>query len=687
MADEKESCSILFISNDMEWMLAFSKGVQRFYLLSERRAESLEIAQTLMSESRPDLVVLSVQDGLPTMEALRPIVRENIRPPVPVIVIDNQAESLDKWIKQGAEYACIRRDLLSAVKHVQQIMRLIRYEKMKTEAERQTKALENRYERIYRDLPDPVAYVQDGLFFDANPAFLHTFGVKNRAALDELTLMTFVPHKSERGLKTLLKKATQKEVVPSERYELQTVEGAKLDMNVSVSGVSINGENGLQMYFRSAATGGGAAGSGIDPSTGLGGPAVLKASIRQTQERHEDKAVLGYWVYLWIENYREVWQKDGFKVAEILISAVAETVKRFLPPSTEMIRYTDDGLAMWVNGNKEEVIKRFNSLISRLDEIVPENIGRLIHPVVYAGMYEITTESTFEDLVSKGFRAVRALAVSQSTERVAEPLSGNMTRKEERRVNEVHTILDEKRIKILYQPISALEVDGIPRYADRLTVLPSESENENYEDMELELIMQVAERFALARRFDRIKINTILQDVLSYGGDQKALRCFIGLTTDTLSDDTFPDWVSSQLRATGIMPEQIVFELRLDAVANAFSGAKRLIELMRPQGSRFALTDVGRLDNEVKELLERVKPEVIKLDMREIDTFEDKEEEDFMHAVKAYAEANQVMIIADHMESPAQLSRVWPYDIQYIQGDGIVPPLEKFNFDFSEPLF
>lgn len=684
MADEKESCSILFISNDMEWMLAFSKGVQRFYLLNERKAESLEIAQAMMAESRPDLVVLSVQDGLPSMETLRPIVRENIRPPVPVMVIDPQAEGLDKWIKQGAEYACIRRDLLSAVKHVQQIMRLMRFEKMRVDAERRTKALEDRYERIYHDLPDPVAYVQDGLFFDANPAFLHTFGVKNRAALDELTLMTFVPHKSERGLKVLLKKATEKEVVPSERYELQTIDGAKLDMNVSVVRVSINGERGLQMYFRDA-NAGGAGGSGVDPSTGLGGPAVLKSSIRQTQERHEDKAVLGYWVYLWIENYREVWQKDGFKSAEILIGAVAETTKRFLPPSTEMVRYTDDGLAMWLSGNKEEVVKRFNNLITRLDELVPEDIGRLIHPVVYAGMYEITTESTFEDLVSKGFRAVRTLAVSQSSDRIAEPLSNNMTRKEERRFNEVQAILEEKRIQILYQPISALEADGIPRYADQLKILPSGQEN--HEEMELELVMQIAERFNLARQFDRFKINTILQDVLSYSGEQKALRCFIGLSTDVLSDNTFPEWVSNQLRATGIMPEQLVFELRLDAVTNAFSGATHLIELMRPQGSRFALTDVGRWDDDVKDLLSRIKPEVIKLDMREIDTFEDKEEEDFMHAVKAYAEANQVMLIADHMESPAQLSRVWPYDIQYIQGNGILPPLEKFHFDFSEPLF
>ena len=691
MAEEtvKEPCSILMISNDMEWMLAFSKGVQRFFLLNERRVETLEQAEARMQESRPDIVILAVREGLPSMDKLRPIVREKIYPPVPVIVIDSKPEGLDQWIKQGAEYACARRDLLNAVKHVQQLMRVAHFDGTLRGIEKNAKAISDRYERIYHDLPDPVAYVQDGLFIDANPAFLHTFGVKDRAALDELTLMNFVPHKSERGIKALMKKATEKDVVPSERFELQSLSGGKVDVNLSVSGITIHGEPGLQMYFRSAEAGGGG-GTGLDPTTSLAGPRVIAASIKQTQERSEPKTVLGYWVYAWIENYREVWQKDGYKAAEIMMKTVADTTRRFLPPSTEISRFTDDGLALWLTGKKEESIKRVNGLIAHLDEVVPENIGRLVHPKVFAGISEITTESSYDDLVSKGFRAVRGLAMSQSSDRVAEPMSGDISRKDERRVNEIQAILDDNRLRVQYQPISALEADGVPRYADRLLVLPPEgdSEGENTAPvMEMDKLLQVAERFGFARQFDRYKINTFIQDILSYDGDQRALQCYIALSTDTLLDDSFPEWFDSQLRATGIGPGQIVFELKLENLANGFTGAIHLINKMRPQGSRFALADVGRMDTTVREMLERVKPEVIKLDMREIDTFEDNEEEEFMREIKKYAEEHHTMLIADHMESPAQLSRVWPHDIQYIQGDGIVPPIDKFSFDFNEPLF
>ena len=120
---------------------------------------------------------------------------------------------------------------------------------------------------------------------------------------------------------------------------------------------------------------------------------------------------------------------------------------------------------------------------------------------------------------------------------------------------------------------------------------------------------------------------------------------------------------------------------------SAFSGALNFINALRPLGTQFALTEVGRFDEDIRELLTRMKPDILKLDMREIDTFEDDEEQRFMAAVKNYTDENGVMIIADYMESPAQLSRVWPYDIKYLQGNGMVPPMDGFTFDFSEPLF
>lgn len=687
MADQKQTCSLLLISHDMEWVNAFQKGVQRFFITNVQSIETIDAFEELLTKDvLPDLVVLGVDQTLPTMDKLKQSMHR-INRNAPVLVISPVGEATDNYIKQGADFTVARRDLLSAIRAVQHVMREHEFQDHTRQANAAFHAIQERYTRLFLDLPDPLCYLQDGLFIDANPAFLRTFKIKDKPTLDEMTIMSFVALKSERNIKQLMKLALEKDVVPAEKIDMQDSEGGRHEMLAQVSEVEINGERVVQLYLRDANASGSGVGGGLDPTTGLGNLTLLRSSIRQTQERSEEK-LLGTWIYFWVENYREVFQKDGFRVAEILMRSVADTAQRLLPPSTEMVRYADDAILMWITGDKEQTITRVQNLVSHLDELVPENIGRLIHPRSFAGMLEVRHDSSFDELLSKSYRAVRALAVGQSKERIAEPASADMSRKDERRVLQINQIIDGGRIQFLYQPISALEPDGKSRYADKINILPDPNAVEGLEeDLEIEVMFQLADRYGLGRKIDRIKVAQFCQDILSYEGDQQGITGFLGVSIDSLNDESFPEWLEAQLKQTGISPSQVVFELKIDTANTGYSGAQRLMNKMRPLGAKFAISEIGRFDDEVKEIFERVKPEVVKLDMREIDTFEDDEEVRFMTAIKDYANEHKVMLIADHMESPAQLSRVWPYDIQFLQGDGMVPAMKHFDFNFNEPLF
>lgn len=681
----QERCSLLIVSQDLEWTHAFNKGVSRFYLVEEKQLDVLDEIMIFLKDTRPDMVVLVADERLPSAEQLMGLLKTQT-PPVPLMVVDSANEGMDKWVKQGAEYVCARRDILSAIRCVQQMMRMKIVVNEVHQTRQRSQNIYTLYDRLYQDLPDPICYVQDGLFLDANAAFLQVFGIKDKKALEDLTFMNFVPNKSERKIKEMLKSALSRDVVPSEQLELVSLEGGKIEVSVQVAKVDFNHEKSVQVYCRSTSAGGG--GKGLDATTGLPDIGVLKSSLEQTIARLEDKKQpIGIWVYLWVENYREVWQKDGLRSAEILIAAVADLLRQVSPPSTEMSRFTDDGIVFWAQDDKESVMRRLDALIKKLDEIVPDDIGRLVHPKVFAGMQTVRADATVSDLVSSSYRAVRALAISQSGERVAEPSgSGEISRKDERRLAEVQAALDQQRIKTMYQPIIALEPDNVPRYALQLQFVPP-ADVEKYEAEDILTMLQTADRYGLLRKIDRFKINTFFQDMLSHGNYLQSLQGFIPISNDALGDETFAVWMSTQLKQTGIRPEQLTFELSVDQLFSNFSAAKRFIDVMRPMGANFAVTEVARYEEEIKDIFERIKPNVIKLDMREIDTFEDEEEQRFMESVKGYADANNAIIISDYMESPAQLSRVWPYDIKYLQGDGMVAPISGFEFDFSQPIF
>lgn len=684
MAEEKATCAIVLLSTDMEWMHALNKGLQRFFLVNERKVDSLAALDAALDAAPADVVVAQVAEGMPTVDKVRAVLAQ--KSPDAGFIAISQGQRLDEQIKLGAEFSLSRMDLLSAIRMVQQIMRVKELQITAQNEQKKATAQYDLYQRLYHNSPDPICYLQDGLFIDVNPAFLRVFKVEDRAALDALTIMSFVPLKTERTLKQMMKLALEKEIVPAEQMELITSGEENLEMMVQAAHVMMNGEQVIQLYFRDKNASGG--GSTIDPTTGLGGPEVLQASIKQIQERSEEKAFLGTWIYFWLENYREVLQKDGIAPAEILMKSTAEMCQRLLPPSTEIARYHDDALLIWVTGDKEQTIVRFKNLIERLDESVPENIGRMIHPHTFAGMQELLTESDFSDLLSKGFRSVRSMAMGQAQERIAEPTSANMSRKDERRIYQIQQLIKQNRLAVRYQPISAIEPDGIPRFSDFFHILPDPDIPEGEEEeLELEQLLQTAERFKLGRIIERYKINRFLQDVLSFSGDQAHLTAFLKVMGDALNDEEFAPWIANQLKQTGINPKQLVFELGVDTVFNNFTGTLNLIEVMRPLGARIAIADLARLEDDINELFARIKPEVIKLDLREIDTFEEDEEVKFMKGILEYAKENNVMLIADHMESPAQLSRVWPYDVPFVQGDCILPPLENFNYDFKEPIF
>lgn len=686
MSDNKENCNLLLVSRDLEWSNAFLKGVQRFYVTTERIIDRIDHLKGELQALLPDLIIISANEEI-TPDKVKAILNE-MSLNIPLIAVDlSSTPVLDNLIKLGADFAVARRDLLSALKYLQNIMYLKQVVAHSEEIKQKSRSLQGRFHHLYDDLPDPVAYVQDGLFVDCNTAFLNVFGLVHRQQLDETTLMTFVPSKSERALRNFLRKANGREVIPPEKMEFQKLNGDSVEVMLGLANVEFDGEKALQLYFRlggEGAAGGG--GGGVDMTTRLPPPAVLRANLNQAKDRAEDNEVLGYWMHLLVDNYREVWQRDGYRSAEILMKAVVEASQRYLPPSTEMTRFTDDALVMWITGNKEDVIKRVQGLIARLDEVVPENIGRMITPITFAGMFEIKKESSYDELVSKGFSAARALVQANKGERVAEPVSGTMSRKDEKRVNQIREIIDEGRIKLMYQPIPSIEANGIPRYGDYLEFL--EKDEEGAEPVERDLIMQIAERYDLARQFDYFKVGKLIEEVLSYGGgDQHGLNFYITFSNSGLNDPAFPEWFESQLLQTGLNPSQFVIEFSIDAYANAYSGAMRLVQRLRPRGARFALADLARWDADIEEMLQRLEPQVLVLDMREIDTFEEAEEDEFMKHLKNYAREHRCEIVVNHMDSPAQLSVVWRNDLQLLQGNGIVPAQDGFDFDFKESLF
>lgn len=672
-------CKIILVSQHMEWNHVFFKGLRSEFVVEEQTCDQVWQVEDILKKEIPDIIVVVGNEADSVLKLKKQCAALSVEVPILSVTPNN----CNDFMTAGADYCVKPAEILSAVKHTAQVIednnRQMTFEKLK----RESNALLQLNNVLYQNSPDPLCYVQDGLFIDANKAFLRCFEIKNKDELNDTTLMSLATPRSEKTLKSLLKTTSGRNLSTSESLEIQTKNDTKKILLCTASQVSFYGEAAIQLHWREESQGGSAAVSN-DPTTGLMGFSALQQLLVNERKNNAAADSLGVWIFLWLENYREVWAQDGYDAAEMLIRSVSKSILRFMPPSTVATRFNDDCLILLAQGERHAAIERIEKLIAQLQEEVPEGVDRMVHPEVYALVDIILPDSTDNEMLSASFRAVKALSMSQSQEHLTTGSSNKLSRNDERKILQLEKILDEQRMKVKYLPINHLEADGVPRFGVQLNAEP---DPEQGEDFELDSLIAVAERQNMSKVLDELKVNTFIRDVLCFGGDQRRINGYIGLTAQSLHDSSFSDWVVNQFKQTGVAPDQVTFEVALDTALNTFSGTMNFANKMRESGSHLAITEIGRFDDDVQALLTKIKPDVLKLDMREIDTFEDEEEERFMGAVKQYADEHGQTIIVDYMDSPAQLSRVWPYDLQLLQGEGMISAVDNFEYDFSEPLF
>ncbi len=384
--------------------------------------------------------------------------------------------------------------------------------------------------------------------------------------------------------------------------------------------------------------------------------------------------------YVLIGNYRDVWGTDGFVEAEKLIAATLSFIRQYTSPNTDISRYTDDGILLFIPDLGEKTAdETLRKLVRGLDSVTPENMARMVEPICYVGFGLIDKDTDYSLLISQLFKTAHRALVSGGT-RVAMPSAIAVAPKDKKRLTVIQNALSEKCIHLTYQPIVSFSADGLRRYADYTTLLDEENNA-----LDMELMLAVAERYQLTHRLDKSKITQILDKLLEMSRDERrGLLIFITISMDSLKSVQFTSWLVEQMQHTGLGGEHFVFELMTDNILNAYSGAKTFTDEVRKYGAKIAIGRISNLSKENNRIIDEIKPDVIKLDMREIDTLDELEEKETMEDILEKNKTCQAMLMAENIESPAQLARIWGYDIRVAQGRGLASPSAEMDFDFAE---
>ena len=156
-------------------------------------------------------------------------------------------------------------------------------------------------------------------------------------------------------------------------------------------------------------------------------------------------------------------------------------------------------------------------------------------------------------------------------------------------VSRIAAALGEDRFRLRFQPIVHLHAADDDQHTEALLYLL----DEEGECISPSVFIPAAERYNLMPAVDRWVISNAFKRLREEQDDAAIVLC-INVSAMTLCDEEFPEFVRSQVAASGVTPNRICFEITETAAMANLPRTISVIDKLKSLGCRFALDDFGQ---------------------------------------------------------------------------------------------
>ncbi|WP_336751426.1 GGDEF domain-containing protein [Aeromonas hydrophila] len=228
-------------------------------------------------------------------------------------------------------------------------------------------------------------------------------------------------------------------------------------------------------------------------------------------------------------------------------------------------------------------------------------------------------------------------------------------------------LLEQERISFTYQPIQPMhrsmlaynEIYTRFSSADG-TVLPTDT------------LFAMAQRLDMVMRLEQMLVTHVMRQYRAFGSNQS--RWGINLSSNLLQNSAFLIWLDRQLLNDPNTSANLVFELDEEHLERNLTGAKRVFELLRRNGSRSAICNFGKGIGSFN-LFRELKPDYIKLDPVLITGLEqDLTNQQFVRMIVDVSHRMGCQVIAEGVEQLGQKQLLQGMYVDGLQGYLIAKP-------------
>ena len=639
-----------------------------------------ELARAIKQEE-PDLIV-SYTKGAGAGLAKVVELRDEHAPLVPVIAISNDADesSVAKAIQNGARDLVSLEETERLIAVVTREFGVLRQARALQAAREQLQEYEKRFEGIVSETADALAYVQEGIHVDANPAYLELFGYEDKEALEGMPVMDLFAPDSQKILKTLIRN-TLKGKTQDETTELKGrhQDGSEFDLTLEMRSLEMDGEPAVELAIRSEASDVDTEGiiqelERRDSLTGLFNRAYFGEVLTQRFGARQDDGQGRALLYIRPDKFDVIKDKIGTVASDDILKKLAAIVREHADESDFCARFSDNIITVLSERGNISIIEQWaDELRNKIASEVFEAGGQSTALTCSIGVGEMKESVDTPDTL---------LSHAEQAATQASKAGGNkVVRYEPPETDEEGQLSDHawvKRIKagvekdlfqVVSQPIADL-AGGDSSLFDILVQL----RDENGKQHEASDFMEAAERNRLMVLIDRWVVENALKVLEDRHQRGEKHAFFIRIHHQTLGDAKLLEWIERRVQKTSIPKQHIVFEISEASVDKRLKEAKSFSATMRKHGCGIAIEHFG-IGHNPTQTLQHLEMDYLKIDASFMDGLEsDEDKQAQVEGFVKTAQSRKIATVAEGVEDAHTMASLFQVGIAYIQGNYVQEP-------------
>jgi len=386
-------------------------------------------------------------------------------------------------------------------------------------------------------------------------------------------------------------------------------------------------------------------------------------------------------MYVLLDNFILVRDEIGVLNSEQVIDGIFAIISSCCDGNDMIARFGDCTFAVLCsNTNTEDAQRKAEQIRSTVENHIFEVAGHTLVTSTSIGICTLRGSDTDAgQVISRADLACESARLSGGNQVVMNSAVSDelcVPGSNARHAETVDKVLAENRIKIYYQPISNLKEHTITCFEVLTRIV-----DENNDVILPSEFFTMADNSGKATEVDRHVIESVLKTLAENPDPDK--KFFIKLTLQSVSCHDLPAWISEKLDAYNINSGQLVFEVAERIMDSELKNLSRLSMELIKIGCKIAIEHY-RLETKPQHL-HHIHPDYLKIDSELVQNISKKGPNlARVNEILDLAKMNNLITIAEGVESPDCLAILWELGVSFAQGYFISEPTGKANFDLYE---